>query len=35
VPVREVVAADSYLASLAPTLSEWDTAEDDEAYRDL
>ena len=35
VPVREVVAADSYLASLTPALGEWDSAEDDEAYRDL
>lgn len=35
VPVREVVTADSYLAALAPTLSEWDSPADDEAYRDL
>jgi hypothetical protein len=35
VAVREVVTADSYLAALAPTLSEWNSPEDDEAYRDL
>lgn len=35
VPVREVVSADSYLAALAPSLSEWETPEDEEAYRDL
>ena len=35
VEVREVVAADSYLASVGQLMSEWDTPEDDEAYRDL
>jgi hypothetical protein len=35
VRVREVVAADSYLAALTPTLNEWDSPEDDEAYGDL
>lgn len=33
--IREVVTADSYLAGLRPMLGEWDTPEDDEAYRDL
>lgn len=35
VKMREVVTADTYLASLAPSLSEWDSPEDEEAYRDL
>ncbi len=35
VELREVVAADSYLAALAPTLNEWDSPEDELAYRDL
>jgi hypothetical protein len=35
VNIREVVLADSYLAALAQTLNEWDSPEDDEAYRDL
>lgn len=35
VTIREVVSADMYLASVAPTLSEWETPEDEEAYRDL
>jgi hypothetical protein len=35
VEIREVVQADSYLAALRPLLSEWDSAEDNEAYRDL
>jgi hypothetical protein len=35
VGIREVVAADTYLASLTPLLSEWDTPEDEEAFRDL
>ena len=35
VAIRPVVLADSYLAALSPLLSEWDSAEDDEAYRDL
>jgi hypothetical protein len=34
VPIRAVVA-DSYLESLRPLLSEWDSPEDDEAFRDL
>jgi hypothetical protein len=33
--IREVLSADSYLAGLRPLLSEWDSPEDDEAYRDL
>jgi hypothetical protein len=33
--IREVVAADSYLASVSKTLDEWNSAADDEAYRDL
>jgi hypothetical protein len=35
VDVREVVSADSYLASLAPLLNEWDSPADEEAYGDL
>jgi hypothetical protein len=35
VDVREVVTADNYLASLTPLLSEWDSPEDERAYRDL
>jgi len=35
VAIREVAPADSYLAALAPTLSEWDSAEDEAAYGDL
>ncbi|MEJ0013568.1 MAG: hypothetical protein WDM94_13295 [Bauldia sp.] len=35
VPLREVVTADSYLTALPATLGEWDSKEDDEAYRDL
>jgi hypothetical protein len=35
VKMREVVTADTYLASLSPSLSEWDSPEDEEAYRDL
>ncbi len=35
VPIRPVIAADTYLASLAPLLGEWDSAEDTEAYGDL
>lgn len=35
VKMREVVSADTYLASLAPTLSEWNSPEDEEAYSDL
>jgi hypothetical protein len=29
------VAADSYLAALVGTLSEWDSPEDEEAFSDL
>ncbi len=35
VGIREVLAADTYLAALAPMLSEWDSPADNEAYRDL
>jgi hypothetical protein len=35
VDVREVRIADSYLASVEMTLSEWDSPEDETAYRDL
>jgi hypothetical protein len=35
VPVREIGSADAYLDSLRPLLSEWDSPEDDEAFRDL
>ena len=35
VSVREVAVADSYLAALTPLLSEWDSPEDEIAYRDL
>lgn len=35
VKIREVKTADSYLAALTPLMSEWDTQEDEEAYRDL
>jgi hypothetical protein len=35
VELREVQTADSYLAALSRTLSEWDSPEDEEAYRDL
>jgi hypothetical protein len=35
VAVREITTADSYLAALSSTLGEWDSKEDDEAYRDL
>lgn len=35
VEVREVLSADSFLAALRPLLSEWDSPEDEEAYRDL
>jgi hypothetical protein len=35
VSIREVILADSYLASLTQVLSEWASPEDDEAYRDL
>ncbi|MBI4920346.1 MAG: hypothetical protein HY834_01230 [Devosia nanyangense] len=35
VDVRQVQSADSYLAALGATLSEWDSPEDEAAYRDL
>ena len=35
IPIRETQTADGYLASLRATLSEWDSPEDDEAFRDL
>jgi hypothetical protein len=33
--VREVIVADRYLAGLTPLLSEWESPQDDAAYRDL
>jgi hypothetical protein len=35
VAVREVKTADSYLATLSDTLGEWNSPEDEEAFRDL
>jgi hypothetical protein len=35
VNIRQVVEGDTYLASLALTLSEWDSPGDEEAFRDL
>lgn len=35
VNIREVKTADSYLAMVESTLSEWDSPEDEAAYRDL
>jgi hypothetical protein len=35
VSIREVVMADSYLAALADILDEWNSPEDEEAFRDL
>jgi hypothetical protein len=35
VPIRETLTADSYLKALSDTLPEWDSPEDDEAFRDL
>lgn len=35
VPVQEIVTADSYLEGLAAGLSEWDSPQDEQAYRDL
>lgn len=35
VEVREVRTADAYLAALTDTLAEWNTPEDEEAFRDL
>jgi hypothetical protein len=35
VEVREVRTADTYLSALRGTLSEWNSPEDEEAFRDL
>lgn len=35
VAVRQTRTADSYLKALSGTLTEWDSPEDDEAFRDL
>jgi hypothetical protein len=35
VPIREVKTAESYLASVSKTMDEWNSREDDEAFRDL
>jgi hypothetical protein len=35
VAVREVRTTDAYLAALSDTLSEWNSPEDEEAFRDL
>src|ERR1700693_1717452 len=35
IEVREVRTADAYLAALSNTLSEWNSPEDEEAFRDL
>jgi hypothetical protein len=35
VQVREVRTADAFLAALSDTLSEWNSPEDEEAFRDL
>lgn len=35
VEVRQVLSADSYLAALGATLDEWNSLEDEEAFRDL
>jgi hypothetical protein len=35
VEVRPVLSADSYLAALSDTLDEWNSPEDEEAFRDL
>ena len=35
VTIRQTQLADSYLAALRGTLSEWDSPEDEEAFRDL
>jgi len=35
VEIREVRPADSYLAALRATMAEWDSPEDEAAYRDL
>ena len=35
VDIRPVTTADSYLTALATTLVEWESSEDEEAFRDL
>jgi antitoxin PrlF len=35
VRVRRLLPADHFLAGVESTLTEWDSPEDDEAYRDL
>ena len=35
VEVREVKTADAYLAALSDTMTEWNSPEDEEAFRDL
>lgn len=35
IEVREVLVADSYLAALSSTMDEWNSPEDEIAYRDL
>src|SRR5271169_3307054 len=35
VEVRQVRTADSYLAALSETMTEWNSPEDEEAFRDL
>lgn len=35
VDIRQVLSADSYLAAVGATLSEWESPEDEAAYRDL
>lgn len=35
VPVREIATAETYLAALTPLMSEWNSPEDEDAYRDL
>lgn len=35
VEIRKVQTADSYLAALSDTLSEWNSSTDEEAFRDL
>ena len=35
VEIREIAETDNYLIALRPLLSEWDSPEDEEAYRDL
>jgi len=35
VPIRVVATVQTYLAALTPLMNEWESPEDDEAYRDL